>query len=82
MLHLVNVFALHPIKAVREKMGEAVNATVSNLDLSDVSDKTILFVGIGSGKTCNQICSAYYSFLQDFVSRACSGLPALAVWQR
>ena len=53
MLHLVNVFALNPIKAVREKMGEAVNATVSNLDLSDVSDKTILFVGIGTGKTCN-----------------------------
>ena len=53
MLHLVNVFALNPIKVVRKKMGEAVNATVSNLDLSDVSDKTILFVGIGTGKTCN-----------------------------
>ena len=53
MFHLVSVFALNQIKVVREKMGEAVNATVSNLDLADVSDKTILFVGIGTGKTCN-----------------------------
>lgn len=32
-------------------MGEALNATVSNL--ADVSDKTVLIVGIASGKTCN-----------------------------
>ena len=55
MFHLVSVFAPNIIKVVREKMGEAVNATVvSNLDLSDVSDKTILFVAIGTGKKpCN-----------------------------
>ena len=54
MFHLVHVFAPNIIKAVREKMGEAMNATVSNIDLSDVSDKTILFVAIGTGKKpCN-----------------------------
>ena len=48
------MFTPNIIKAVREKMGEAMNATVSNLDLSDVSDKTILFVAIGTGeKSCN-----------------------------
>ena len=39
-------------------MGEAMNATVritgGHLDLSDVSDKTILFVAVGTGgKSCN-----------------------------
>ena len=49
---------LNIIKAVREKMAEAMNATVEitggHLDLSDVSDKTILFVAVGAGeKFCN-----------------------------
>ena len=46
------------IKAVREKMADAMNATVEitggHLDLSDISDKTILFVAVGAGeKFCN-----------------------------
>ena len=58
MFHLVHVFTPNIIKAVREKMGEAMNATVritgGHLDLSDVSDKTILFVAVGTGeKSCN-----------------------------
>ena len=48
------MFTLNIIKAVREKMGEAMNATVritgGHLDLSDVSEKTILFVAIGAGE--------------------------------
>ena len=52
------MFTPNIIKAVREKMGEAMNATVritgGHLDLSDVSEKTILFVAIGAGeKSCN-----------------------------
>ena len=59
------MFTLNIIKAVREKMGEAMNATVritgGHLDLSDVSEKTILFVAIGTGeKSCNSICSHFH----------------------
>ena len=61
------MFTLNIIKAVREKMGEAMNATVritgGHLDLSDVSEKTILFVAIGTGeKSCNSICSSHFHF--------------------
>ena len=39
------------VKAVRETMAGAMNATVEmtggHLDLSDISDKTILFVAVG-----------------------------------
>ena len=46
------------IKAVRETMAGAMNATVEmtggHLDLSDISDKTILYVAVGAGeKFCN-----------------------------
>ena len=52
------MFTPNIIKAVREKMADAMNATVEitggHLDLSDVSDKTILFVAVGTGeKSCN-----------------------------
>ena len=46
------------VKAVRATMAVAMNATVEmtggHLDLSDISDKTILFVAVGAGeKFCN-----------------------------
>jgi len=45
-------------EAVRATMAGAMNATVEmtggHLDLSDISDKTILFVAVGAGeKFCN-----------------------------
>ena len=68
------MFTLNIIKAVREKMGEAMNATVritgGHLDLGDVSEKTILFVAIGAGeKSC--IHFVYLIFIFPGLCVAC-----------
>ena len=44
-------------------MNATVRITGGHLDLSDVSEKTILFVAIGAGeKSCNSLCLSHFIF--------------------